>query len=218
MSTAAVRAPRAPRRSRRGTMIVAGVAVGVLLAMALDTKVVQIGSSADVTSQVFSPQSYGEKQFPRIQAFVESHAVDAPTLATAVLADPKAAATKYGTPSSVGTILPVKLTAVVGQSTSGIYDLAVAGLSPDIRLRVQGGPAINGTELRDAPGYIAFGAFKNQIEYQNAGSGINQAMKKAVLAPVGTGSLTGKTLQITGVFRLINPKNWLITPVEMTVK
>ena len=43
-------------------------------------------------------------------------------------------------------------------------------------------------------------------------------MKKAVLSPLDTANLTGKTLELFGVFRLINPKNWLITPVKATVK
>ncbi|RWG47120.1 MAG: DUF2291 family protein, partial [Mesorhizobium sp.] len=88
----------------------------------------------------------------------------------------------------------------------------------DIHVRVQAGPAINGTDLRDATGDIVFGKFKNQIEFQDAGSGINRAMKKATLDAIDTASLSGKTLEIFGVFRLINPKNWLITPVKVTVK
>jgi len=211
-------APKAPGRSRRGTMIAIGIALLVVVAIGADTKVVRIGSAADVKAQVFSPDSFGDKQFPRIQAFVESHAVDGPTLATALAADKAGASKKYGTASSVGTIMPVKLTAVAGQANGGVYDLTAAGMPPDTHLRIQMGPAINGTELRDAPGDIAFGDFKNQIEYQNAGSAINRAMKKAILTSIDTTALTGKTLDIVGVFRLINPKNWLITPVAVTVK
>ncbi|MFD1807924.1 DUF2291 family protein [Gemmobacter lanyuensis] len=77
---------------------------------------------------------------------------------------------------------------------------------------------MNGTDLRDAPGDIAFGAFKNQIEYQDAGSAINRAMKAAVLDGIDTANLTGKTIEVTGAFRLVNPKNWMITPVRVTVK
>ena len=65
---------------------------------------------------------------------------------------------------------------------------------------------------------IAFGGFKNQIEYQNAGAGINRAMKAAVLDKIDAANLTGKTVEVTGAFRLITPKNWLITPVEVVVK
>ena len=58
----------------------------------------------------------------------------------------------------------------------------------------------------------------NQIEYQDAGSGINNEMKRQVLAKIDTKNLTGKTISVVGVFRLINPKNWLVTPVEMSVQ
>ncbi|MEO2037276.1 MAG: DUF2291 family protein, partial [Martelella sp.] len=80
------------------------------------------------------------------------------------------------------------------------------------------GPAINGTDLRDATGTIAFGQFKNQIEYQDAGSALNNEMKKDVLAGIDTANLSGKTISVTGVFKLINPKNWLVTPVEMSIE
>jgi predicted lipoprotein len=211
-------APKAPAPSRRGMLL--GVAAIVVLAgaIALDTTVVPIGSEADVRVQAFSPDSYGQEQFPRIQAFVKEKAVDAATLAPEVLADKDAAAQKYGTASSTGAIMFVTLTGVAGEARSGVYPLTVEGMPEDITVRVQTGPAINGTDLRDTPGDIAFGDFKNQIEYQDAGSGINRVMKATVLDGIDTASLTGKTMTVTGAFRLINPKNWMITPVEVAVQ
>ncbi|WP_234853511.1 DUF2291 family protein [Paracoccus everestensis] len=211
-------APKAPAPSRRGMLL--GVAAIVVLAgaIALDTTVVPIGSEADVRVQTFSPDSYGQEQFPRVQAFVKEKAVDAATLAPEVLADKDAAAQKYGTASSTGAIMFVTLTGIAGEARSGVYPLTVEGVPEDITVRVQTGPAINGTDLRDAPGDIAFGDFKNQIEYQDAGSGINRAMKAAVLDGIDTASLTGRSVTVTGAFRLINPKNWMITPVEVAVQ
>lgn len=210
--------PKAPAASRRGVMIAAALGLAVLAAMALDTTIVHIGSDADVRQQAFSPDSFGDKEFPRVQTAVLEKAVDALTLGPAVLADKAAAAKQYGTASTTGAIMSVKLTGVAGEVKSGVYTLAVEGLPPDIKVRVQTGPAINGTDLRDAPGDIAFGQFKNQIEYQDAGSALNCAMKKAVLDGIDTANLTGKTLEITGAFRLVNPKNWMITPVQVVVK
>ena len=43
-------------------------------------------------------------------------------------------------------------------------------------------------------------------------------MKAAVLDGIDTASLTGKSVTVTGAFRLINPKNWMITPVEVAVE
>jgi predicted lipoprotein len=218
MSTTTAPTPKAPGKPRRSLLIGIVAGIAVLIAMALDTTVVRIGSDGDVRQQVFSADKYGEEQFPRIQTFIDDHAVDAATLGTAVLADKAEAAKRYGTASSTGAIMPVRLTGVAGEGKSGVYDLTVEGVPTDIRVRVQTGPAINGTDLRDAPGDIEFGKFKNQIEFQNAGSGINRAMKKQVLDPIDTTNISGKTVEVVGVFRLINPKNWLITPARMTVK
>jgi predicted lipoprotein len=218
MDAVPTQTPKAAATPRRGLMIAIGLGIVVLAAIAFDTKVVDIGSEGDLRQEAFSADAFGEKEFPRIQTFVVEHAVDAATFGPAVLADKKAAAAQYGTPSSTGAIVPVRLTAVAGEAKSGVYELKADGVPADIHVRVQTGPAINGTDLRDVTGDIAFGHFKNQIEYQDAGSGINRAMKKAVLDGVDTANLSGKTLEIFGAFRLINPKNWLITPVKVTVK
>jgi len=190
----------------------------VLAAIAVDTTVVQIGSDADARQQAFSPDSYGTEEFPRIRDVVLERAVPAPQLAAAIAADKDAAIAEFGTPASTGTIMMVTVTGTAGDPRAGVYPLTVEGLPQDTRIRVQTGPAINGTDLRDAPGDIAFGAFKNQIEYQDAASGINRAMGADVLTPIDTSNLTGKTMTVTGVFRLINPSNWLITPVAVEVK
>lgn len=211
-------APKAPAASRRGLLIGLGLGATVLAAIALSTTVVPIGSDADLRAQAFSPDNYGTSEFPRIRDVVKSRAVDAATLAPAVLADPAAAASQYGTPASTGAIMFVTLTGIAGEARSGVYTLTSDAVPDDITLRVQTGPAINGTDLRDAPGDIAFGQFRNQIEYQDAGSGINRAMKAAVLDSIDTAELTGRTITVTGAFRLINPKNWMITPVEMSVQ
>jgi predicted lipoprotein len=83
---------------------------------------------------------------------------------------------------------------------------------------VQTGPAINGTDLRDATGTITFEQFTNQIDYQNAGSALNKEMKAQVLSKIDNGNLTGKTLSVVGVFQLINPNSWLVTPVRLDVQ
>lgn len=203
--------------SRRRLVAVAAVIV-VLLAMALDTKVVRVGSSEDARTAAFSPETYGKTEFPNVQADVAARAVDAPVLAKALAEDKAAASKQYGVAAGVGPVMPVKFTGTVGEGKSGIYKVAVEGLPDGLSIRMQTGPAINGTDLRDATGKIGFGQFKNQIEYQNAGAALNNAMKEAVLKPVDPATLSGKTVSVTGVFKLINPKNWLVTPVRLDVK
>ena len=208
-----------PQPKTRRRLIVACVVLAVLAAIALDTTVVQTGSEQDTRAQAFNPDAYGTETFPAIREAILAKAVPATELAPAVLADAKAAAATYGTASTTGAIFAVSFTATVGAGKSGIYGLTVDGLPADIKLRIQTGPAINDTVLRDAPGTIEFGAFKNQIEYQDAGAAINRAMKAAVLDGIDTANLTGKVIEVTGAFRMGgNPKNWFITPAALVVK
>ena len=46
----------------------------------------------------------------------------------------------------------VKFTGVVGKGKAGIYPVEVAGMPTRLQIRMQTGPAINGTDLRDATG------------------------------------------------------------------
>ncbi len=220
-TTPATSAIRVRPRPRRAVLIAGICAVIVIGAIALDTRVVRIGSELDAREQAFSPDSYGNKTFPRIRKWVQAHAVEATVLGPEVISDKAAAAEKYGTKygigGSIGAVIPVHLTGTIGAGKSGIHDVTVPNLPAGIKVRIQTG-AINGTVLRDAPGDIRFGQFTNQIAYQNAASGINRAMKTAVLAPIDTGKLADRTVDLTGAFRLINPRNWLITPVRMRVK
>ncbi len=218
MSTRIAMPAGAAPRSRRKAYLWSAATVLVLAAAAFDTKVVRIGSAQDVRANVFSAEAYGKKAFPPIQSEIEKNAVDAKVLAAAIAADKAAAGEKYGKPGSVGPIFPIKFSGVVGEGRSGIFTVAVDGLPEGLGVRVQTGPAINGTEVRDATGTIAFGQFTNQIEYQDAGSALNNEIKSTVLGALDRDKLAGKKIDVVGVFQLINPAGWLVTPVRLSVQ
>lgn len=198
---------------------IGAVAVVILLvAMGLDTTVVPIGSSVGESSGQFSPEEYGKTEFPKVQKAIEQRAAPADVLANAIADDKDAAVKKYGVPTDIAPIMAVKFTGTVGEGTSGMYNVKVDGVPSDLTIRVQTGPAINGTVLRDGVGNIEFGDFTNQIEYQNAGAAINSEMKKEVLQGLDRDHLTGKKVTVVGAFQLINPNNWLVTPVRLSVQ
>ena len=195
--------------------VIGTVLVGVVLvAMALCTKVVS-GSVTATGAKKFSAAEYGKDQFPKVQKAIAKRAVPAATLAAAIKADQTGAEKKYAVTveGAVGPEVSVSFTGVAGRSDSGIYPVTVAGLP-----KSQTGPAINGTDLRDATGTITFSQFTNQIDYQNAASALNQRLKSTVLAPLTRTSLTGRTVTVTGAFQLINPNGWLVTPATMSVR
>jgi predicted lipoprotein len=211
-----------PMKSRRKSGLrwtLAGVAALVLIgAMAFSTKIVVIGSAEDVKADVFSPDAYGASEFPKLQAAIEQKAVAADVFAAALAANKDDAVKKYGVPGTTGPEISVKFTGVVGQGKSGIYTVAVPNMPEGVSIRMQTGPAINGTDIRDATGTVSFGQFVNQIEYQNAGAALNKEMKAQVLSKIDTANLTGKTVAVVGAFQLINPHGWLVTPVKLEVQ
>lgn len=216
-----VATPTASKRSaapNRRSIIAWAAALVLIVAMALSTKVVKIGSDANLTSGAFTPAAFGASEFPKVQAALDRRAVAAPALAAAIAKDPAAAAKQYGVPTGAGPEFTVKFGGVVGKGDFGTYAVAVDGLPKSVVVQVQTGPAILGTDLRDATGTIKFGQFTNQIEYQNAGAALNTELKKQVLSKVDAANLKGKHVTVVGAFQLSDPKSWLVTPSKLDVK
>jgi predicted lipoprotein len=194
------------------------VAVVVLLvAMALNIKVVSDSSALAKGPQAFAPAKWGAENFPKVQATLQKKAVPAATLATALKKNQQAATKKYGVQAGTGPEFAVSFTGTAGKAQSGIYPVTVPGVPKGLLIRVQTGPAINGTDLRDAPGDITFGQFTNQIDYQNAAAALNNELKKRVLGQVDAAHLQGKKVSVVGAFQLINPDAWLVTPATLKV-
>ncbi len=190
----------------------------LLVAMALSTKVVGKGSSLSEANQAFNPAKFGAKEFPVQQRFIADHAVPAATLAPALKADQQAASKKYGVAVNGGatTELPVTFSGVVGKvPPAGYTPVKVKGLQ-GVSVNVQLGPAIVGTDLRDASGKFELGDFENQIAFQNAATAVNEESKK-MLARAGAPDLSGKTVTVTGVFAPVNPALWNVTASELKV-
>lgn len=218
MSASYAPSPNTPSRRAIAKFLLPAAALALFLAATLDTKVVRIGSPEDQRSETFSAQAYGKKTFPVLRTAIESAAVDVQTLAAAIVADKAAAGERYGKPGSVGPIFPVKFRGVAGELRSGVVTVTVPGLPEGVQVRVQTGPAINGTDVRDATGTISFGQFTNQIEYQDVGAALNDQIKSQVLGGLDRDKLSGKKVEVVGVFQLINPTGWLVTPVRMSVQ
>lgn len=216
MSKAVVRSSSANPQARK-RIIKCAIALIILCAIVLDSKVIKIGSQQDMRKPESSIEKYGISVFPDIQKNIESRAIPASKLAKLLKENRQQTAEKYGTGSAIP-VFPVSFTGIVTEGKMGIYTISVTDIPASLQIRLQTGPVITGTDLRDATGNIHFGDFKNQIEYQNAAASINQEMKRRVLISIDTDSLSGKTVKIVGVFRLLNQDNWLVTPVRINIQ
>jgi predicted lipoprotein len=203
---------------RRGIWLIAVFAL--LVAMGLGTKVVSGAELASATPKSFSASDYAAKTFPKVQKHIIENATDLAVVATALKANAADATKTYGVvEGSSFPVFSVTVTAVAGKADSqGIIPVAVDGVPSGVTVRIQTGPAISGTDLRDATGTIHFPDFTNQIQYQDAGSALNDELKKQVLAKITASELSGKTITVTGAFQLVNPASFLITPVQIEVK
>ncbi len=205
-------------RSHLRFIVIAAATIILLGAMAISTKVVRIDSELGSRSGAFSEIAYGEAEFPIVQSAIEKRAVSAATLAAAIAKNQAAAVSEYSLAAGIGPEIPIKFTGIFGKSDFGTYAVTIDGVPKTVVVSVQTGPAILGTDLRDATGTINFEQFTNQIEYQNAGSALNKQMKKAILSKFDTSKLSGKTISVVGAFQLMDPKSWLVTPVRLDIR
>jgi predicted lipoprotein len=217
-STRTARSGRNANRKRNRTIATVAVLAVLLVAMGLSTKVVGADSDLGAGPEAFSAEAWGAENFPTIQEGIAERAVPADELAAAILADPAAAGAEYGVDAGTGPEISTTFTGTVGAGQAGIYPVTVEGVPSDVLIRIQTGPAINGTDLRDATGTVEFGQFTNQIDYQDAASALNEQLKSTVLDGIDTTALEGETVEVTGAFQLINPAGWLVTPSDLVVQ
>lgn len=132
-----------------------GVALLLVVARFLGTKIVPAGSSLGGTAGSFDAASYGKKQFPIQQKYVQSHAVAVAVAAfAALMADQAAAAKKCGVSVDFGTstIVCVKLTGVGGTvPAAGFTPVTASGLPADLALAADVGTTGKYSQLLGLP-------------------------------------------------------------------
>ncbi|MFS8055314.1 DUF2291 domain-containing protein [Rhizobium sp. BR 317] len=155
---------------------------------------------------------------------LEKRAGDLKTVMQAAASNPDEAGIKYGNPRKQSTSpwtyavkLKGKIVAVDTASRAATLDVDVDG-DGKADAKVQIGPAIRGTALRDALDFVDFNEFKNQIEWAQFGKAFNEKVNTSFLAALPKDGLTGKTVDVTGAFPLPTSGQLpLITPSALTL-
>jgi predicted lipoprotein len=219
MSTAVQAPPGAAGRRRiapRAVLI--ALAVLVVAAMAVDTTYREPGETTATGRAAFDPAAYGAETYPKVQQTLQDAAVPIDELIPALVKDQEAASRQYGkrqgsSPYSFSTTG----TGTAGKAENGLMPVEVDGLPKSTTVSVQVGPALNGTALRDAAGFIEFGQFTNQVEYADAATALNNEVKSKVLQGFDAAAAEGKQVQFSGAFSLITPDVVTITPTQLEV-
>jgi predicted lipoprotein len=153
---------------------------------------------------------------------VDQQAVDATTLLPALTSDQEAASKQYGNQAGTGSPYAFlvrgtgRVTKVDEESPSHPMTVQVDGLKGDgSAVQVVTGPVIAGTALRDAVKFVKFSDFTNQLDYADAGTQLNEKVKREVLAKVDAKSLVGKKVDFAGAFSLVAPGVYVIVPTQL---
>ncbi len=205
-----------PARALNPRIIGIALVVVVVAAIALDTTYRKPGEATSTGRAAFDPAEYGEETFPKAVTTLEDSAVPLPELYAALRKDADAAGEQYGkrqgsSPYSFST----SGEGVAGKAEGGLMPVRVRGVPKGATVSLQVGPAINGTAIRDAVGFIEFGQFTNQVEYAAAATALNEQVKKRVLADIDPATLEGKRVSFVGAFSIITPDVVTITPVKL---
>ncbi|MFF0224241.1 DUF2291 family protein [Streptomyces sp. NPDC004629] len=204
---------RNPITLGRGSLI---ALVVVLAAMLASTTYRSDSQGAPGQAAKFDAAKYGAATYkPKVVPAIQKNAVDIAVLHKALAADGTAAGKKYGHRDGTGLYsYAVTLTGTAGKAASGLLPVTVPGLGK-ARVAVQIGPAVNGTALRDASGFIRFGQFVNQVDYADAGTALNNQMKATLLAHVDAASLQGKKVTVVGATSPLTADLLTVTPISI---
>ncbi|WP_419998983.1 DUF2291 family protein [Streptomyces boninensis] len=219
MTTADLK-PGERRRTARGWLTPGrGSLIAVVLlvaAIALTTTYRSESAAKSGGKEKFSPAKYAADTYqPKVVPAIKKNAVDLPKLHKAIAADSDAAGKRYGHRPGTGPYsFAVTLTGTAGEARDGLMAVTVPGVDK-ARISIQTGPAINGTALRDAVGFIKFGQFTNQVDYADAATALNTAMKAKVLKSFDAAAAKGKKVTVTGAMTPLTPDVLTITPVAI---
>jgi hypothetical protein len=84
--------------------------------------------------------------------------------------------------------------------------------------KIQIGPALRGSALRDVLDFVNFNEFKNQIEWAQFGKAFNEKVNGSVLQSLPRDGLAGKTVKVTGAFTMpASGQLPLVTPATLTL-
>jgi len=201
-----------------------------LLAMALPgCKIIKTPTAeekaAETAKSAFDPAA-------KVEAIWQSQAIpylqkragelkDVVALATS---SPDEAGAKYGNTrkqASAPWTYAVKLTGKVVAADTGSRAATIdvdADGDGTADAKVQIGPAVRGTALRDTLEFVNFNEFKNQIEWAQFGKAFNEKINTSLLASLPRDGLSGKTVTVTGAFPLpASGQLPLVTPAEITL-
>ncbi len=181
--------------------------------------------AAEAASGGFNPdRMVAESWDTKVVPYLDKKAGGFQEVAALASGNPEAAGAKYGhkekqgsAPWTFATRLTGTIVAAETKSRSAYVDVDADG-DGKADARVQIGPAIRGTAIRDSLDFVNFNEFKNQIEWAQYGKSFNTHVNDLILEKLSRDGLVGKKVEALGAFPLpAKGQLPLFVPVQLTV-
>jgi predicted lipoprotein len=171
-------------------------------------------------AQEFDAATYVESLWVEDVPAALEQAVDLRDFLPAVTADPEAAGVRWGRregagPSHVivkgsGRVLDVDVSSRTGIAS---VEVELPGGTDQVRLQI--GPVLQGTSIRDALPSVSFDQFVNQIQYADVANALNARVEREQLASLEREALGGRRVRFVGMTALGEDPLLTVTPVRL---
>lgn len=198
-----------------------------MLSVLAGCKILPTPTAEDKTAaaaETFNPDRMVEEIWDaKVLPYLAAKAGSFPEVSQLAMRDPAVAGQKYGNPrkqaNSPWTYVAKaegRIVAANTQSRAATIDIDADG-DGKADLRVQIGPALRGTALRDALDFVDFNAFKNQIDFAQFGKAFNTYANSTVLSKLPRDKLEGRTATLLGAYVPGSATELpLMTPADVT--
>ncbi len=222
---------------RRSTpLLVIPLAIIVCLALLSSCTVVRIGEDESSGEDQYATwlktgTGFQAEEFvaavwdEEIIPIFESEAVDCATVLDALRADRDGASQQYGLRRETGEpfyVFKVRGTAAVVEfddsSRNGVILVDLLPTLGEVDTKLQVGPVIRGTAIRDALEFIRFTDIGNQLQFAALANELNSRMRRDSVEPLNLEEIAGERISFLGAFRLDAEEaleDIVITPVRI---
>jgi predicted lipoprotein len=188
------------------------------------------GGPAGKLSSVNADGGFDAKSFiaasweGKILPDLDGNAAEVKGVIAALAKDAETAEKKYGrrgdetAPYNFAVKGRAVIKAVETESAAGYLELDLADVSGEGRVRLQVGPVIKGSSVRDSLSFIKFGDFVNQLDYANISREINFYVRDKLVAEFRKPELVGKSVSFVGAFTEDSGGSVLVTPVRIGIE
>ncbi|WP_027167579.1 DUF2291 family protein [Mesorhizobium sp. WSM3224] len=176
-------------------------------------------------SSAFNPDKMVEEIWaPKVIPYLRQKAGPFAEVHALAKTDPAAAGAKYGNPKkqanspwTFAVRVEGKIVAANTQSRAATIDVDGDG-DGNADARVQIGPAMRGTAIRDSLDFVQFNDFTNQIDFAQFGKAFNAHADKTVLSKLPRDGLEGRTAKMLGAYTIEGGQDLpLVTPAEAEI-